>query len=229
MKCACDEWNVFRPLLKRRRVDAHDVDAVVEILAELAFSDELGQILMGGEDEAGAERDEPVAAQAAELHLLQDAEELDLGKEAQIADFIEEERAVGGLLEVAFAGGDGAGEGAFLVAEELGFDEGFWNGAAGDSDKGAVGAGAEVVNGAGDQFLTRAAFAGDEHGGVEIGHAAHKLIDALHAGAGADDAIAGGGVLDALLHIVQLLLEGGVFVARLSMVLRSRMDGGRRQ
>ena len=79
---------------------------------------------------------ELAGAEAAELHLLQDAQQLDLGEEAEVADFVEEERAVGGLLEVAFASADGAGEGAFLVAEELGFNEGFRNGAAGDGDEG---------------------------------------------------------------------------------------------
>ena len=122
-----------------------------------------------------------VGAEAAEFHLLQNAEEFDLGEEAQVADFIEEERAVAGLLKVAFAGADGAGESAFLVAEELGFNQGFRNGAAGDSDKGLIGATAEIVNGAGDQFLAGSAFARDQHGGVEIGDAADQLINALHA------------------------------------------------
>jgi hypothetical protein len=109
--------NVLRMLLELRRFNAHDVDAVVEILAELAFGDQLSEVAMGGKDEPGAQGDEAVAAQAVELHLLQDAQQLDLGEQAEVADFIEEERAVGGLLEVAFASADGAGEGALLVAE----------------------------------------------------------------------------------------------------------------
>ena len=188
-----DGGNVFRPLLQRRRLDAHDVDAVEEVLAEFALGHQLGQVLVGGEDEARAQRNELAGAQAAELHLLQDAQQLDLGKEAQVADFVEEERAVAGLLEVAFAGADGAGKGAFFVAEELGFDEGFRNGAAGNGDERLVGARAQVVNGAGDEFLAGAAFAGDQHRGVEVGDAADQLINALHLRAGADDAVAGAG------------------------------------
>ena len=69
--------------------------------------------------------------------------------------------------------------------------------------KGLLARAAEIMNGAGDQFLAGSAFAGDEHGGVEIGDAAHQLIDALHAGAGSDDAIAGARLLDALLHAVR--------------------------
>ena len=95
----------------------------------------------------------------------------------------------------------------FSWPNKLGFDEGFRDGSAGDSDKGLVDATAEIVNGAGDELLAGSAVAGDENGGVEIGYAAHQLVDALHAGAGTDDAIAIAGLFDALLDAVQLLLE----------------------
>jgi hypothetical protein len=36
---------------------------------------------------------------------------------------------------------------------------------------------AHIVNGAGDQFLAGAAFAGHKHGGVQIGYAVDHLID----------------------------------------------------
>ena len=108
-----------------RGLNAHHVDAVEEILAEFAFGHQLGRVLMGGEDQTGAQRDQAVAAQAVELHLLQNAQQLDLGEEAQIADLIQEERAVGGLLEIAFARAHRAGESAFLMAKELGLDQGF--------------------------------------------------------------------------------------------------------
>ena len=214
---------------RARRLDAHHVDAVIEVLAELAFGHQLGQVLVGGEDEARAQGDELVRAQAAELHLLQNAQQLDLGEEAEVADFVEEERAVGGLLEVAFAGADRTGEGAFLVAEELGFDQGLGNGAAGDGDERLLGARAEVVNGAGDQLLAGAAFAGDEHGGIEIGDAADELVNALHAGLEPMIRSQLPGSSIALLHRVSCCLRVEVSHARLSMVFRSRMEGGRRQ
>ena len=76
-----DKRNVFGPILERRRIDAHDVNAVVEILAELAFGHKLGKVLMGGEDEARAQGNQLVRTQAVEFHLLQDAQQLDLGEE----------------------------------------------------------------------------------------------------------------------------------------------------
>ncbi len=157
-------------------------------------------------------RDQAVAAQAAELHLLQHAQQLDLGEEAQIADFIQEERAVGGLLEVAFARSHRAGEGALLMAEQLGFDQRLWNGAAGDGNKGPVGARAQIVNGAGNQLLAGSAFAGHQHRGIQIGDAMHQLINPLHLRTGANHLVATGGHIQLLLHRLQLLPQRGVLI-----------------
>ncbi len=161
-----------------------------------------------------------VRAQAAELHLLQNAQQLDLRKQAQIADLIEEERAVFSLFEVAGASAHRTGECALFMAEEFGFDQSFRNSAAGDSDKGSLGTGAKVVNGAGDQFLAGAAFAGDENRGVEVGYAADQLIHSLHVGCRAQNLIAARGFLDALLHGVQLLLQRGVLMRPLQHCLQ---------
>ena len=136
-----DHGNVFRVLLEPRRINLHDVDAVEEILAEFAFGHQLGQIAMGGEDEPRAQGNKAVAAQAVELHLLEDAQKFYLGEQAEVADFIEEERAVAGLLKVAFASADRAGECAFFMAEEFGFNQRFRDGAAGDGNKRAAGSG----------------------------------------------------------------------------------------
>src|SRR5208337_1105217 len=92
-KMPCNPRDVFRALLKRRRIDAHDVNAVEKILAEFSFGHQFPQVLMRGEDEARAQGNELVASQAAEFHLLQDAEQLDLREQAEIADFIKEQRS----------------------------------------------------------------------------------------------------------------------------------------
>ena len=63
------------------------------------------------------------AADALELLLLQHAQQLDLRVERQLADLVEEDRAVVGELEAALLLLHRAGERAALVAEELAFDE----------------------------------------------------------------------------------------------------------
>jgi len=66
------------------------------------------------------------------------------------------------------------------------------------------------MDGASDQFLAGSAFAGDEHGGVEVGDAADELINALHLRAGADETVAAGGLFELLLDGLELFFEGGV-------------------
>ena len=123
-------------LLERRGVDAHDIDAVIEILPEPSLSHHFAEVLVGGENQACPQRDEPVAAEPAELALLQNPQKLDLRAQAKFADFVEKQRTVARLLQIAFARTDGAGKSAFFVAEQLGFDQRFGDGAAADGDKG---------------------------------------------------------------------------------------------
>ena len=97
--------------------------------------------------------DWPVAAEALDLLLLKRAQEFGLQVEGKLADFVEEERAFVGEFEAADLARDGAGEGAFLVAEEFAFDQAGGNGGAVDLDEGSFAARAEPVDGAGEQFL----------------------------------------------------------------------------
>src|SRR5690606_28459361 len=84
------------------------------------------------------------------------------------------------FLELTDAAGDGAGEGAFLVAEQLGFEQGFGNGGAVDRDEGLVGALTAGVDVFGNDFLAGAALAGDEDGGVGASDLVGHAHDALH-------------------------------------------------
>src|SRR4051812_23721578 len=78
-----------------------------------------GQVAVGCRDHAGVRVEDRGAADSLEFALLEDAEELRLGRVGQLADLVEEDRPAGGALEAAGALAVGAGEGAALVAEEL--------------------------------------------------------------------------------------------------------------
>ena len=107
--------------------------------------------------------------------------------ERDVADFVEEERAPIGELEATDFLVDGTGEGAALVAEEFGFEKTGRNGGAIHFDEGTLFARAEIVDGAGDDFLAGAGFAEDENGAaggsdeLDLGH------DATDRGAVADN------------------------------------------
>ena len=76
-----------------------------------------------------------------------------------VADFVEEQRAAVGLLELADPPAVGAGERPALVAEQLAFQQRLRDGRAVDRQERAATAAAMVVDGAGDQFLAGAALA----------------------------------------------------------------------
>ena len=115
--------HVFAAIAQRGQLQVNDVQAVIQILAEAAFADEREQIDVGGGDDADIDLDLLGAAEAHEFALLNDAKKLGLRFRADGGDFVEENRALIGDLEEAFFGGDGAGERAFDVAEELRFEQ----------------------------------------------------------------------------------------------------------
>ena len=104
---------------KRRQLDAHDLEPVVEVLAERARGDRLVQVAVGGRDQPDVDLDRLVRADPDDLAALQHAQQLDLGGQRHVADLVEEQRAAVGVLEPALAVAVGAGERPLDVAEEL--------------------------------------------------------------------------------------------------------------
>ena len=63
------------------------------------------------------------------------------------------------------------------------------------------------MNGAGDQFFAGTAFAGYQHGGIEVGYATNELINVLHLRTGPDHPVATATMLQLLLCGLELPLE----------------------
>ena len=74
--------DVLAPLAQRRQDDLDDAQAVVEVLAELAARDPLGESRVRGGEHAHVDRDAAPAADALDLALLEDAQELGLERRA---------------------------------------------------------------------------------------------------------------------------------------------------
>src|SRR5690606_34128621 len=95
-------------------------------------------------------------------------------------DLIQEDRALVGELEFSDLAFVRAGEGAFLVAEELALHQRFGNRAAVYGDEFAVLARRIVVDGAGDELFARTVFAADQNGGVDLAQAIDEIEDLAH-------------------------------------------------
>ncbi len=144
---------------------------------------------MGGGDHPHVQRFDLVGAERLDLLFLQHAQQLGLQRQRQVADFVEEQRAAVGHLELADAPlALGAGEGARCGAEQLRLDQGFRNRGDVDRDEGAVGPWRQVVDALGQQLLAGAGLAPDQHRGVQLRGAPGLALDLAGRGAGADEA-----------------------------------------
>ena len=152
--------DIAQSLAERRKNDVDNVNAIIEILAEAAFFDQNGEVLVAGEDDADIDSDGVIGADRFKFPLLEHAQQLHLETWRGGIYFIQKNRpAIGGEETALFVVGR-AGEGAFDVAEEFGFEERFRNRAAGNFDERLLGAGRTVVEGPGDERFAGAGFAG---------------------------------------------------------------------
>ncbi len=178
--------------------DREDVEAIVEVFAELAVLDLLDHVAVGCRDEAEIDFHRPLGADRIDLTFLQSAEQLHLGFERQLADLIEKERAAVGFLEFAGTFIDSARERPLFMAEQNAFDQIFWDRTAVDGDEGAADAIALALNSASNELFADAAFAFDQNRNVRCGGALAERDHALHGFAAKNEIAEGQGAVGGL-------------------------------
>ena len=112
--------------------------------------------------------------------LFEDTEKFGLGHQAQLADFIQEQCAAIGQLKTSRLGFLGIGKGAFLIAEQFGFQQMFGNAGAVEGDHRSLSSWADEMNGACEEVLTCSTFSRDEHGGVGLRDLLGEAFDKFH-------------------------------------------------
>src|SRR6267378_3906440 len=115
--------HVLETLAQRRQGERDDGEAEVEVLAKTLGADVLAQVAVRRRDDAHVGRDRLVPADALELALLQDSQQLYLKARVELSDLVQEERPAARGLEPAGAALHRAGESAALVTEERRFHE----------------------------------------------------------------------------------------------------------
>ncbi len=168
-------------------MDANHVEAVKEVLAELAAGHPLLQVLVGGGDDAHVHPHRRVPADPIELAVCQHAQQPGLRLRGHVADLVEEESAAVGLLEAPLAPRRGAGKSPLFVAEELRFHEIPGNGGHIQRDARPGRAGAVPVQGPGNQLLAGAGLAVDQDRDAAVSQPADGPEDLLHGRRFADD------------------------------------------
>ena len=153
---------VLEAAAQRRELDRDDVEAVEEVLAELVPLDGVLEVEVGGRDDLRVGLDGLRPADALELLVLDDAQELGLDAERGLADLVEEDRPPLRELEPARLPPVGAGEGALLVPEELRLGERLGERRAVELDERPVRPRGEGVEDPRDEVLPRPRLAADE-------------------------------------------------------------------
>ena len=158
--------DVLRPFAERRHAYGKDAQAVEEIRSEPAGGDFVGQIAIGGRNDADVHPDRSAAPEPVELARLQHAQQQHLHFGRELADLVQKQRSAIRLFEPSVTPCVGARKRAALVAEELRRQQRLGNGSAVDLDKRFRPSPRPLVHAAGEQLLAGAGFAGDEHGGI---------------------------------------------------------------
>jgi len=193
-KVLSERNDVRAAFAERGHRNAHDVEAVIKIFAKYFFTDAGFEVAVGGGNGTEITVNGFGAADALEGAFLKDAQELGLKVGREFTDFVEENGAAFGQFETTGLAGDGAGESAAFVAEQLGLKKVFGQGGAVDDDKGLVFALAVMVNGLGDEFLAGAGLAADEDGGIGLGYTTDHDEDVEHGTTDADETAGAGGM-----------------------------------
>ena len=175
-----ERFDLLAPIAKRRQFDRDHTQPVVEVLAEFPFCDQLLQIRIRRGDDTHVHGEGGRLAERVDLAGFEEAQQLGLQVETELADLVEEQRPV-------LCGPDQArivaicpGERAALEAEEMALDQFAWDCRAVERHERLLRACGVAMDGAGDDFLARAALAGQQHPDVGLSDLAGRQHDVAH-------------------------------------------------
>jgi hypothetical protein len=192
---------------QRRHLDRDDLQPVVEVPPEGAALHHRLEVGVRRGDDANVHTHALIAADAHELPLFEHPQQLHLRLQVGLADFVQKQRAPVGGLELPARPRVGPGKRAFLVAEQLGFDQARRDRGAVDAQERKVAARRVEVDRARDQLLTDPALAEDEHGRPQWSDAQDAVEDGAHRGGVTDEVLDAVALRDLVLKESQARVE----------------------
>ena len=130
--------DVLTPLAQGAQADRHHGQAIVEVFAKATGGHLAAQVTVGGGDHPHVQVQRTPTTHSLHLAFLQHAQQLGLQRQGHLGDFIQQQGAALGLLELARVGLRGAGEGALLMAEQHGFEHRLGDGCTVDGNEGLL-------------------------------------------------------------------------------------------
>src|SRR5215203_135890 len=162
---AGEQEDVAAPLAQRRQLDLHHPQAEQQVLPEPALGGQRLEVAVSGGQHPHVHPHGLAAAKGLDDPLLEDPQQLGLGRESHVSHLVEEEGAAVRLAELAGAVAVGPREGAAAVAEELALDQRVRDGGAVHGHEGSPDPVAQLVDAARHQLLAGAGLAADQHAG----------------------------------------------------------------
>src|SRR5579859_1989397 len=206
-----EHGDIAAAFAQRGHEERDHVQPKIKIFAEGAVLVGGFEVAVGGRNNTDIHLDALVAADRTDFFFLQDAQQLSLQLQRQLANFIEEDRAPVGGLEQSLLRLQSAGEGAFFVPEKFAFNERGNERSAIDGHEGTSGERSPKVHGAGDEFFAGAAFSIDQHRSTRVLKAGDHAEDFLDARGRADDTVNGSFGIGALAQEFVLFDEADFF------------------
>jgi hypothetical protein len=178
--------DILFPLPQRRELQSDHVDPVIEVLPESLLFHQFGEVPMGGGEDTYIRGFAAGGAERLEGLFLEDPQQTHLQGRAHLADLVQKQGAAVGQGETPRFVPGRSGEGPGLVPEQLRFQQGVGQGSTVDRNKRPFATGTQFVEGAGDEFLAGAGFAGDQYGAGAGRDRREDFEDVLHARTVAD-------------------------------------------
>ena len=162
------------------------VQAIEQVPAELAASAQRLERPVGRHHDPDVDAAAAVAADALHRRVLDHPQQLGLRRRREVGDFVEEQRAAVGLLELA-APATHTGGRPLLDPEQLRLEQRLDDRRAVERHEWPVGAIAQRVHASRDQFLARSALSLDQHDEVLAGRARDAFVELPHHRRGAEE------------------------------------------
>src|SRR5262245_33668083 len=155
--------NVFSSFSQRRQPNGCIIEPIVKIGAELFIFDCLLQLTVSRREDPHIHLDSVLAANSLNGFLLKHTQQLGLGAQIHVTNFIEEDRTLFGLFEFANSPGLCTSEGTLFVTEQFALEERLRNRRAIHYYEGLSSPLAVLKQTARHQFLTCASLAANEY------------------------------------------------------------------
>src|SRR5271157_33878 len=181
--------NVFQTFGQRWNTDLYGTQPIKEILAESPGKNFGAQVTVGGGNQADIHLLDLGRADALNLAVLDDAQQLGLHGQGSFPHFIQEHGAPVSVLEQSRACVRGPGEGAAHMAEQLALQERINQCGTVAHCQALLAHRADLMDGAGNELFARAGGTYEENVGVVAGNLAGKIEDFEHGRAFANDAV----------------------------------------